>query len=194
MGLLEKLKSLFRSDGGGTEQSRGVEAEVTVEREPSAASEHAVKGTREVDDAGGTDSGSTAASTADVKADIGDGTDTASGADDGAIETADGTEEPGDAAPAEAETETETAAAETETDTAETEPTEPDGPDDSPSVEEIKGIGPTYAERLRAAGIDTVADLAGADPDAVAEAAETSETRVSGWIERAQALAGPQDG
>ena len=35
--------------------------------------------------------------------------------------------------------------------------------DDSPSVNTVKGIGPAYADRLEAAGIHTVADLANAD-------------------------------
>jgi len=47
MGLLEKLKSVFGSrDGGGSAPDAG-ETEVTVEYEPAAESEHAVKGTEE---------------------------------------------------------------------------------------------------------------------------------------------------
>jgi polyhydroxyalkanoate synthase len=57
---------------------------------------------------------------------------------------------------------------------------------ESHSVEEIKGIGPTYAERLEAAGIGTVADLAASDATTVAEAAETGENRAGDWVERAQ--------
>lgn len=57
---------------------------------------------------------------------------------------------------------------------------------DAEPVDVIKGIGPTYAERLGEHGIETVTDLADADADAVAEAAQTSQSRVSGWIERAQ--------
>jgi predicted flap endonuclease-1-like 5' DNA nuclease len=64
--------------------------------------------------------------------------------------------------------------------------------DASPDLEEIKGIGPTYADRLSKAGYETVADLAGADAEAVAEAAQTGEGRASDWIERAQDFS--QDG
>ena len=56
----------------------------------------------------------------------------------------------------------------------------------SPPVEEISGIGPTYAGRLEAAGIETVADLADADAETVAEAAEAAPSRASDWIEQAE--------
>ena len=46
----------------------------------------------------------------------------------------------------------------------------------------IDGIGPTYAERLAEAGIETVGDLSAADPAAVASAAEVSEKRAEDWI------------
>jgi polyhydroxyalkanoate synthase len=54
-------------------------------------------------------------------------------------------------------------------------------------VEAIDGIGPTYAERLREAGIETTADLAAADAATVAEAAQVGEGRASNWIEQARA-------
>jgi len=54
------------------------------------------------------------------------------------------------------------------------------------AVDEIKGIGPTYAERLEAAGIETVADLAASDAATVAEAAQASEGRAADWVERAR--------
>ena len=53
----------------------------------------------------------------------------------------------------------------------------------SPGVETVDGIGPTYAERLRAAGIETVADLAAADAEAVADAAQAPPGRVEDWFE-----------
>ena len=52
-------------------------------------------------------------------------------------------------------------------------------------LEELDGIGPTYAERLREADIRTVAELAEADADAVAEAAEVGTTRAEDWIRQA---------
>ena len=54
-------------------------------------------------------------------------------------------------------------------------------------VTDIKGIGPTYAEQLAAAGIETVADLAAADADTIEAETGLSATRAAGWIEQAQA-------
>ncbi|MEF8812401.1 MAG: helix-hairpin-helix domain-containing protein [Halovenus sp.] len=61
-----------------------------------------------------------------------------------------------------------------------------DAGQDGDPVDEIKGIGPTYAERLGEAGISTVADLVAADAATVADAAQASESRATDWIERAQ--------
>jgi polyhydroxyalkanoate synthase len=54
-------------------------------------------------------------------------------------------------------------------------------------LESVNGIGPTYAERLREAGIDGLAALAVADPEAVAEAAEVPVSRAEDWIGQAGA-------
>ena len=51
-------------------------------------------------------------------------------------------------------------------------------------VESVDGIGPTYADRLRDAGIETVADLAAADAATVADAAQVSESRAADWIDQ----------
>lgn len=53
-------------------------------------------------------------------------------------------------------------------------------------LEEIKGIGPTYADRLREAGVESVADLAAADATDLAEASDIGESRVRKWIDRAE--------
>lgn len=52
-------------------------------------------------------------------------------------------------------------------------------------LEEIDGIGPAYAERLRDAGIASVGDLAESSVEVVMEAAEVGEGRARGWIEQA---------
>jgi polyhydroxyalkanoate synthase len=53
----------------------------------------------------------------------------------------------------------------------------------SPDVETVDGIGPTYAERLREAGIETVEDLRAVDVEAAADAAEAPESRVEDWVD-----------
>ncbi|MWG34777.1 class III poly(R)-hydroxyalkanoic acid synthase subunit PhaC [Halomarina oriensis] len=54
-------------------------------------------------------------------------------------------------------------------------------------VEVVDGIGPTYAERLREAGIETVSDLAESDAETVAEAAGVGETRAQEWLDGLEA-------
>jgi predicted flap endonuclease-1-like 5' DNA nuclease len=86
-----------------------------------------------------------------------------------------------------AETEEDHAAAEAdgeaETEDAETAAADDDGGGDP--VHNIRGIGPAYADRLADMGIDTVAELAAAAPEDVAEGTNVSESRVTRWIERA---------
>jgi len=55
-------------------------------------------------------------------------------------------------------------------------------------LETVDGIGPTYAERLRRAGIRRIADLADTDVDAVADAAGVSAEVATEWVERATAI------
>jgi predicted flap endonuclease-1-like 5' DNA nuclease len=66
--------------------------------------------------------------------------------------------------------------------------TDPAGSDESPAgdpVEQITGIGPAYGERLAAMGIETVDELADADPAAVADETSVGEKRATTWIDRA---------
>lgn len=75
-----------------------------------------------------------------------------------------------------------------------TEPAEATGPTDGAvtestedhDVDVLKGIGPSYAEQLDAAGIETVADLAKADPADLAEETDIAASRVKRWTERAK--------
>ncbi|MFQ3319826.1 MAG: polyhydroxyalkanoate synthase [Natronomonas sp.] len=53
-------------------------------------------------------------------------------------------------------------------------------------LEEISGIGPTYAERLREDGIKTLVQLAESDAETVADAAGVGVSRAEDWIEQAQ--------
>jgi predicted flap endonuclease-1-like 5' DNA nuclease len=58
---------------------------------------------------------------------------------------------------------------------------------DAADLESIKGIGPTYADRLQDIGIADTADLAAADAESLADETDISETRVQNWIDRARA-------
>lgn len=51
-------------------------------------------------------------------------------------------------------------------------------------VETVHGIGPTYAERLRRVGIESVSDLVAADTETVADAAQVSERRAGKWLDQ----------
>jgi predicted flap endonuclease-1-like 5' DNA nuclease len=51
-------------------------------------------------------------------------------------------------------------------------------------LESINGVGPTYADRLRAAGYSSAADLAGADPDEIAKLAGVSGSRARSWLDQ----------
>ncbi|MEX0797766.1 MAG: helix-hairpin-helix domain-containing protein [Acidimicrobiia bacterium] len=51
-------------------------------------------------------------------------------------------------------------------------------------LESINGIGSTYADRLRAAGYNTAADLAGADPEQIAQIAGVGTTRARSWLDQ----------
>jgi len=60
--------------------------------------------------------------------------------------------------------------------------------EDVEDVEHVEGIGPTFAGRLRSAGVGTLAALVAADPEAIAEAADVGVGRAENWIEQATAL------
>ncbi len=54
-------------------------------------------------------------------------------------------------------------------------------------VDVIKGIGPSYSERLAAAGVETVGELAAGDAEELAEDTGIGSSRLESWIERAKA-------
>jgi polyhydroxyalkanoate synthase len=55
-------------------------------------------------------------------------------------------------------------------------------------LEDVSGVGPAYAARLREAGIGSLRALATADVETVAAATETSTERSGEWVERARSL------
>ncbi|MFC6942452.1 class III poly(R)-hydroxyalkanoic acid synthase subunit PhaC [Salinirubellus sp. GCM10025818] len=56
-------------------------------------------------------------------------------------------------------------------------------------LEDVEGIGPTYAGRLREAGIEDVMSLATTEPETVAAAAEATRDQAQDWVESARDLA-----
>jgi len=62
--------------------------------------------------------------------------------------------------------------------------TEADDSETAVDVETVAGIGPTYADRLRDAGIETVTELADYDAAELAEIAETTESRAADWLDQ----------
>ena len=73
-------------------------------------------------------------------------------------------------------------------------PVSGDGAADEPAIDEpaiddltlIVGVGPTYRDRLTAAGVTTLAELAGADPERLAEQVGAGPGAVAGWVEQAR--------
>jgi predicted flap endonuclease-1-like 5' DNA nuclease len=57
----------------------------------------------------------------------------------------------------------------------------------------LRGVGPTYAERLREAGVEQPADLLEVDPDRLASAADMPREGVETLVERARELVGEPD-
>jgi predicted flap endonuclease-1-like 5' DNA nuclease len=168
MSLLDKLKSLLGLGGSGSTSNEERDVGVTVEREgrrgTDADTERAVKESPPADD------GTTADPT--------ESTDEADG-----HAAADTEDEPDDAA----EDGAETARADTGTADADAESADEESRVHSEAVDVVKGIGPTYADRLSEAGVETVADLAEADAADLAERADVPEGRVENWIEQAKA-------
>ena len=52
------------------------------------------------------------------------------------------------------------------------------------SVDTVSGIGPTYADRLEAAGIETTVDLAEYDAAELADIGQTTESRAQDWLDQ----------
>jgi hypothetical protein len=61
-----------------------------------------------------------------------------------------------------------------------------DASDEKSELRRLGGLGSTYAGRLQAAGYETLADLAAADPVVVAEAASVAPGRGRRWVDAAE--------
>lgn len=158
MGIISKIKSVLGVAGNGQERSRDRSTAATVDADPETTTEQAVKGG---------DQGS--ASIADR------GSDAAAGA----VTDDRGRDEPRSDVRGDAPDETRAGAPDDGA-------AETTGASDEP-VDSIKGIGSAYAQRLADAGVDSVSELARADPEELASATDLGTGRVGKWIERARA-------
>ncbi|MCG1002367.1 MULTISPECIES: helix-hairpin-helix domain-containing protein [Halobacterium] len=209
MGLLSTLKSLL----GMEEESRsaGSGVDVTVEHEPSTESERAVKESDaetgdedDVDETVATETDAAASTESLVDEEHTDDStraaepaEAAGTGDEEVPETAEDGVDEAVASETDAAASTESLVDEDHTDdpTRAAEPAEAastgDDEDatesvDGESVTVLKGIGPAYADRLEEAGVHTVADLAAADPEEIAERIDLSAKRVGRWVDAAQ--------
>ena len=205
MGLLSKLKSVLGLGSGDDDPSdrRTGDVGVTVERErdeADAANEAAVKGVDEHDDAE-----SEPADATEDETEPEHGTESEEPHEPGA--DADAEAEPEDESPTEAGPEADEAEADAEAgdveeadaeagdvEEADTDDAEADAEDDEESepetggdLQDIKGIGPAYADRLSEVGIESIGELADADFEAVADEADLAPGRVEQWVDRANA-------
>ncbi|MUV61005.1 helix-hairpin-helix domain-containing protein [Halobacterium sp. CBA1126] len=160
MGLLSTLKSLLGMEEESRSAGNGVD--VTVERDPSADSERAVKESTAGQDDEAEDEEPVAAET-DASA------STESLVDEDHTDDPTRAAEPAEAASTGGDDEAE----------------ESEAVDGEP-VTVLDGIGPAYADRLADAGVETVDDLAAADPDDLAERIDLSAKRVGRWVDSAQ--------
>lgn len=183
MALLDKLKSLLGLDDDTTpRERRDRDTGVTIEREPAdepaTESESAVKGIEERGDgprAGAEDAIEEAEAGSGETARDDAGADTPASVDEAESDAAASDDDGADPAPE--------ATDETGGDVGQP-------PGGTTPVDSIKGVGPTYAERLEDVGVETVADLAAADPEDLSERVDHphfTPGRLSGWIEQARA-------
>lgn len=182
---------------GGADDRGDRKPTVTVEHDPDASDEAAVKGVdadATADDAhgspatAGADAGTADPSDADAAG--------STGSEPSAVEEGEAVEEAPDDVEATDDTEvTDEAGTVEETETADDTgasddagaagDADPSGAGGEP-VETVKGVGPAYADRLGTAGVETLDDLAAADAADLAERTSLSEKRLSRWIERAR--------
>ena len=160
MGLLERIKSAL---GFGTSGASAAGKSSNADQRPSSDSDSTGEPTP-VEDEAGVDV--TVEHEPDTRSeDAVKGTDTAGTGSSAAVEPAD----TGDAAAESAETDAGASP-----------------PGEGVDLEEVKGIGPAYADRLRDAGIEDVAALAAADAADLAERSDMGEGRLRKLIDRAK--------
>ncbi|UPM42445.1 helix-hairpin-helix domain-containing protein [Halocatena salina] len=202
MNLLDKIKSILNM---GNEESKPADTTATSDVSSYESNSSDPSGNGTVDkksDAEPTGAPSETDSTrvpnvekAETDTDI-----SANHTDDGETEAATAVE--AESKTKDTEPETDSTQPETDNNEPETEDTEPQTDDggspsetngastaevvESEPVDVIKGVGTTYAERLGEAGIETVDELAAADPEAIAGETDISAKRIERWVGRAE--------
>ena len=195
MSLLDKLKSLLGLGSSDEEprQDVGVTVERTVGESESADEDTEQTGDveDEPDEATADEDGASETDGAAEDDSIDDDAliDEAEPDEEGETVDAESTDDPGaEAESAEADVDEDLEDVDAEEDPedadADEEPTRPTT--DTDELEDIKGIGPAYAERLGEAGIESIAELADADPAEIAADTGLSESRVENWVEQAK--------
>ncbi len=186
MGLLDTIRSLLGLSGGSDDRREG-DGELTVEHDPSAPSnDPPPEPEPEPEPEPAAPDDSPAAAGTDATASTGSMVDESVAGPNEAAEPPEATTatspqvdpEAGGAAESDAGVESLVDEAEDDGDEAEADQHDP--------VETVRGIGPAYADRLGDAGVETVPDLAAADPTALAAAIEVAESRVERWVDRAR--------
>ena len=196
MRLLEKIKALIGLGNGAQSEKRRDSVDVTVEREPDRKPDReSGMGTSEPGESavGGAQRELTE-SEAETEPEEGpestpepepESEQEPEQAPDPKPEPAAEPDSAPDPAPDTDGAETAPPTAEAEQPTTEAGSATPESGNDEP-LDSIKGIGPSYAERLENAGIGSVSELAAADPEALAGETGLSEKRISRWVDRAQ--------
>ena len=176
MSILQKIKQVFGLSTAGAETESPGEGgtDVTIEREPDHddAGSEASLGAETGSGTAAEETAANAGAASGVEAE----TETELEPEAEAEEEAEPEEDAESGAEPEAEDKVEASDAESEPEA---------GPGADP-VDVINGIGPTYSDRLADVNIGTVADLAEADPETVADAAKTGESKAMSWIDRAK--------
>lgn len=212
MGIFDRIMSSLRSLVGRDEAANGEpstrETRVSVERDVRANDEREPAGEKTAERTSGDDRTAEESAAADTDASASTGSLVEEGAADEAEEAAEPSEavDVGDDAAIESSEAVESPSTEeTEAEVGEADDAATDDVDDAveeaepadeesdeadaaggEAVDEVKGIGPAYAERLADAGVTTVADLAEADPEALADQIGVSDKRIARWIDRAR--------
>jgi predicted flap endonuclease-1-like 5' DNA nuclease len=162
---------------------------VTVEHEPDTRSEDAVKGTDTAGTGTSADIEPAEAATGESSTETGvDADETGTEVDTTETDAESAGDTTGQSTDTDADTDTTSQSADTDAETGTTGPSaDPDTDTEVPAadLEELKGIGPAYAGRLREAGIEDVAALAAADAADLAERTDIAEGRLQTFVERA---------